>query len=174
MDRKQTRNQYGFTLIEVMIAMVVFSVGLLGVATMQINAIGGNSFASGLTEAATIAQDKMEELMALDYDDPLLDDTDGDGTGQDANNDGVDDGGMGQDNDNDGLVDDGEDFGLDDRVNPDGTQLYLLGINNYTIFWNVAIDEPETDSKRVRVIIAWIDEGLITKEIVLNSIKVRM
>ena len=159
MDRNQTRNQYGFTLIEVMIAMVVFAVGLLGVATMQINAIGGNSFASGLTEAATIGQDKMEELMALDYDDPLLDDTDGDGTGQDANNDGVDDG--------------GNDFGLNDTANPDGTQLYLQAINSHTIFWNIAIDEPETGSKRVRVITTWIEDGL-TKRITLNSIKVRM
>ena len=66
MNKIIQKNQSGFTLIEIMIAMVVFSIGLLGVAAMQIAAVKGNSSSNGLTEAATIAQNKMEELMILD------------------------------------------------------------------------------------------------------------
>lgn len=64
---KQSTNQQGFTLIEILIAITVFSIGILAVAAMQVSSIKGNSSASGLTEAVTLAQDKMEELMSLDY-----------------------------------------------------------------------------------------------------------
>lgn len=63
------KNQKGFTLIEVMIAMTILSIGILGVAKMQISAMQGNSYASGLTEATSFAQNKMEELVGLAYDD---------------------------------------------------------------------------------------------------------
>jgi len=53
----------GFTLIEVMIALVIFSIGVLGLAAMQIDFIRGNATARGVTEAASQASDKMEELM---------------------------------------------------------------------------------------------------------------
>ena len=66
MNNKDIKEQ-GFTLIEIMIAMVVFLIGILGVTAMQISAVKGNSSASGLSEAVIIAQDKMEELMMLDY-----------------------------------------------------------------------------------------------------------
>jgi type IV pilus assembly protein PilV len=57
----------GFTLIEVIIAISLLAVGLLAVASMQISAITGNAQANRVTEATTAAQDKLEELMALDY-----------------------------------------------------------------------------------------------------------
>jgi len=68
------RNEQGFTLLEVIIAMGLLTFGLLAVASMQIGAIQGNSFAARTTEGVTWAQDKMEDLLALSYDD--LDDND--------------------------------------------------------------------------------------------------
>ncbi len=63
----------GFTLMEVMIALVIFSIGVLGLAAMQIDFIQGNATALGVTEAAHQASDKMEELMAVNYTDSALD-----------------------------------------------------------------------------------------------------
>jgi type IV pilus modification protein PilV len=61
------RGAQGFTLIEVMVAMVVFAVGLLAIGALQITAIKGNSVARGNTEAATLAMDQVESLCS-DYD----------------------------------------------------------------------------------------------------------
>lgn len=57
----------GFTLIEVILAISILTVGLLAVASMQVSAIRGNSYADCVTEAAVLAQDKLEELMADSY-----------------------------------------------------------------------------------------------------------
>ena len=70
-------NEKGFSLIEILIAVTVFAIGILAVGKMQITAIKGNSFASVLSDATTLAQDRMEELMGLSYADPLLDDANG-------------------------------------------------------------------------------------------------
>jgi len=59
----------GFTLIEVILAISILTVGLLAVASMQVSAIRGNSYADCVTEAAVLAQDKLEELMAENYSD---------------------------------------------------------------------------------------------------------
>ena len=158
-------NRNGFTLIEIMIAMVVLAIGILGVAKMQLSAIKGNSYASGLTEASTLAQNKMEELMSLAYDDSALDDDDGDGTGKDADNDGFDD---------DTNDDTGNNFGLDDTAGPDGTEQYIGQTSiQYAIDWNIAVDEPVTDSKRIRVLVLWRQNG-VNKRLTLNSVKVVM
>ena len=63
----------GFTLIEVIIALTIFAVGLLAVAAMQNSAVKMNAAAGRLTSLATRAKDKIEELSALPYADPCLD-----------------------------------------------------------------------------------------------------
>jgi prepilin-type N-terminal cleavage/methylation domain-containing protein len=63
----------GFTLIEVLIAMAIFAVGLLALASLQIRSIQLNAAARMQTEETTIAVDWLERLIALPYDDPLLD-----------------------------------------------------------------------------------------------------
>jgi type IV pilus assembly protein PilV len=70
----------GFTLSEVLVAVVVLSLGLLGLARMHIAAIQVNTIASRLTQGTTLAQDRTERLMALSYDDAMLADTTGQGT----------------------------------------------------------------------------------------------
>ena len=63
----------GFTLLEVIVAISILTFGLLAVASMQMTAIRGNYNASNITEATTVAQDRLEDLMGLLYSDPLLD-----------------------------------------------------------------------------------------------------
>jgi type IV pilus assembly protein PilV len=63
----------GYTLIEVLIAITIFAVGLLAVAGMQTSAIRMNSTAGKLTNLSTWGMDKIEELEALPYSDTSLD-----------------------------------------------------------------------------------------------------
>lgn len=68
-----THGQRGFTLLEVMIALAIFAVGILAVSAMQINSINQNAGARMQTEATTLATDAMERLLALPYDHSQLD-----------------------------------------------------------------------------------------------------
>jgi type IV pilus modification protein PilV len=62
-----TKNQ-GYTLIEVLIAMAIFAVGFLALATLQIKSIKQNASAKMYTEATTMAVDSLERLISLPYD----------------------------------------------------------------------------------------------------------
>ena len=67
--RKKVRiGENGFTLIEILIAISIFAIGMLAVASMQISGIQGNGTAKALTGASTWASDRIERLMALSYD----------------------------------------------------------------------------------------------------------
>ena len=59
-----SRKSTGFTLIEVLIALVILAVGLLGMVGLMAKTTGNNSYGGHLTEAATLAQDKLEQLRA--------------------------------------------------------------------------------------------------------------
>ena len=59
------KKQDGFTLIEVLIALTIFSVGLLAIAAMQTSAIRMNSTGNRLTELSTVGIEKFEQLMSL-------------------------------------------------------------------------------------------------------------
>ena len=52
----------GFTLLEVLVATIVLSVSLLALANLMMIAIKNTSFGGHMTEASTMAQDKIEEL----------------------------------------------------------------------------------------------------------------
>jgi type IV pilus assembly protein PilV len=71
-DRQVMRHQAGFTLIEVMIALAIFAIGILAVSAMQITAINQNSGSRMQTEATAVAEQLIERLMALPYDHDLL------------------------------------------------------------------------------------------------------
>ena len=58
------KNQKGFTFVEVMIAMVILSAGLLALAEIQIVAIKANATSKNITSATILNEGKLEELMA--------------------------------------------------------------------------------------------------------------
>jgi hypothetical protein len=67
-------SEFGFSLTEIMAAVVVFSCGLIGLGSMQITAIKLNAEAHITTQIAALGQEQMEELLALPFTDPVLQD----------------------------------------------------------------------------------------------------
>jgi len=65
-----SKGQAGFTLIEVLIAITIFAIGLLAIAGMQMTAIQTNSTASEITARAALAEGIMEEILSWDSTDP--------------------------------------------------------------------------------------------------------
>jgi type IV pilus assembly protein PilV len=62
----------GFTLLEVMIALVILAVGLLGLAALQLTSVKSNAFSSEMTYATMTAQQFAEFLKDLPYTDDYL------------------------------------------------------------------------------------------------------
>jgi len=76
-------NSDGFTLIEVMIALVVLGVGILAVVGLFISSIKGNDMGRKVTEVTSLGQSRLDELMtAVSYDN--LPTEEGTETGMDA------------------------------------------------------------------------------------------
>jgi prepilin-type N-terminal cleavage/methylation domain-containing protein len=63
----------GFTLIEVLIAMAIFAVGILALAGLQVTYIGGNASAQMQTEATALGAQVIEQLKSLPFDAAELD-----------------------------------------------------------------------------------------------------
>jgi type IV pilus assembly protein PilV len=59
----------GFSLIEVLIALVILAISLLALAGLMATTARNNSFGGHITEASTFAQDKLEEFRAMRWDD---------------------------------------------------------------------------------------------------------
>ena len=70
---REKRGQQGFTLIEVLMAMAIFSIGILAVGAMQITSTNSNASARIHTEEYTWVVDQIERLTGLDYDHGDLD-----------------------------------------------------------------------------------------------------
>jgi prepilin-type N-terminal cleavage/methylation domain-containing protein len=67
MIKKSNSHSAGFTLLEAVIAMAVFSIGVLGMAALQTTAISSNTLAENVQENTCLAMSYIEELMAADY-----------------------------------------------------------------------------------------------------------
>lgn len=68
------KNNAGFTLIEVMVAIVVLAIGILGAGSMQLSVLNSNAGSYDLTEATALALDQIENTMTWDYTDARLTD----------------------------------------------------------------------------------------------------
>jgi prepilin-type N-terminal cleavage/methylation domain-containing protein len=132
---KTKQHDQGFTLLEVMMAICILTFGILAIASMQYAAMRGNHFAGGVTEGVTWGGDQLEKLVDLAWDDNLLQDADGDGTG-----------GLG-------------DMGFDNDDSTAGDADFQAVEGQYTIFWNVADDALTAGTKTISVIVTWSDHG---------------
>lgn len=68
--KRRAARQSGFSLVELMIAMVVLVVGSLGVASLVIYGIRLQDFSAHSTQAAALAKAKVEQLRVTDAADP--------------------------------------------------------------------------------------------------------
>ncbi len=69
---KIRHDQHGFTLLELLIAISIFAIGLLSIAGMQITAIRTNSSANTMTAGSALAGGILEEIMAWPADQAAL------------------------------------------------------------------------------------------------------
>lgn len=157
-------NEAGFTLIEVIVALAILTIGILAVNAMQTAAVKGNMAASDITIASTWASDRVEQIFGMEYDD--FEDQNGNGlrSAQDANNNGIDDDDEG--NNIDGVTN----FGLEQ--NTLGTADYndVAPDGRYTVLWNVAEDVPMPDTRTIYVIV---NNDVTGKSVTLKHIKAR-
>lgn len=144
------QNNRGFSLLEVLLGITVFMIGMLGVTALNISSLKSNTFSGNMSEAVIIAGDRIEKLMAMPFED--LQDTNGNGTDQDADDDGLDD-----DLATPGTHDDNPNFGLDDTGADADDSDPNIGKNSiFTVYWNVAVGEPLPEkTKTVNVIVEW-------------------
>lgn len=146
------KNHKGFSLIEVMIAMAILSLGILSVAKMQINSESGNFSSASVSEATNLARETINTIRSIDY--------------QNANL----------------LLDPNTtDFGagLNDNTNGtvpphyNSTYLSFITNQNYTVNYNVAENWPLPDTTTIRIIVSWNELGLgkSLKTITMDCIK---
>jgi len=120
----------GFTLLEVILAISILTIGILAVASMQLSSIRGNDFARSVTEVSTWGGDQLEKLLALPYNDASLNDTDADGAA-----------------------------GLHDATAATADYGPVTQ-GEYSVFWDVAVDHVASNTKTITVIVTWTDRGV--------------
>ncbi|MBV5328989.1 MAG: prepilin-type N-terminal cleavage/methylation domain-containing protein [Chlorobium sp.] len=153
---KQKQSEQGFTLIEVLVAIAVLTIGILSLYSMHVSSINGNASASNMTMGTNWASDRVEILLSRPYNHSDLEDDNGDGTNEpvDAN----------------GADTDGGNFGLDNATPTTADGRDTSPDNRYTILWNVGIDTPVPNCKTIRVIVTSQDHG-VTKSIPVTYFK---
>lgn len=57
-----TEANHGFTIVEILVSMVIFTIGISALASVSLNIITGNNFGSKYVDAAALAQDTLEEI----------------------------------------------------------------------------------------------------------------
>ncbi len=68
-EKLSIRPKEGFTLVEVMIALVVLLLGMLGVMGMQYYAVAGNTTSREMRIATSLSQEKVDQLRLTQYSD---------------------------------------------------------------------------------------------------------
>ncbi len=53
----------GFSMLEILVAVIILGVGIMGLATLQSRGIRGNDLGNRTSQAIALAQDKLEELI---------------------------------------------------------------------------------------------------------------
>ena len=86
-SKRTLRSKYGFSLVEVMVAMVIFLVASVSIAQLLAMTTRMHLQAHNGTEATRLAEAKLDELKTLDFDiDPSIQITTGDALNTDIAN----------------------------------------------------------------------------------------
>ena len=145
--KKIISQQVGFTLIEVMVALAIFVLGIVGCYTLQVNSSLSSSMSNTVGTASTWAQYMAEDLLARQYADDNNTRTDAflknvhSSSGASA----------------DGLTDvDAAVAGTSDGVRyvyADGSIGTAAANAIYSIFWNIVDRRPMPSVKQIRIIV---------------------
>jgi len=66
------RSQHGFTLIELMMAMVILGIGIISIVALQTQDMAYNNSSRRQTQSSTWAMDRIEQLRSVPYTDAQL------------------------------------------------------------------------------------------------------
>jgi Tfp pilus assembly protein PilV len=69
---RKTRREGGFTLIETMVAILVMTIGLFGVAALMSSSLNSGAHSRYMSTAALLASEKLEDLSRLPNNDTAL------------------------------------------------------------------------------------------------------
>jgi type IV pilus assembly protein PilV len=151
----------GFTLMEIMLSVMVLSVGLLAIGSMQVKAINGNLHATRLTEGSTWAQNTIERLMSLPYGDQALQDT----------------------TSYSGETEEVRRNSLRHPLPPLSQQPipdpetyppeHQAREEMFTIHWNVEDNLEQNNAKSIAVVVTWA-EGSVQRAVVIESVRPRI
>jgi len=144
----------GFSLIEMIIAVLVLGIGILALIQMQVAVMNGNLSANQMTTATTLAQDEIEQLRRLELTNAALTDSN---AGNNAN-----------------LISAPNAASLEhnDANNPVDEKGGTTGLRRYYRCWNVADDTPTQGAKTVVVFVFWgalEDNGLPRHQVIIPT-----
>jgi type IV pilus assembly protein PilV len=81
--QRAMRSESGFTLLELLVAITILAVGLMGTLNMQSTGLRANGFAQRTTSAAAVARAAMDELISRPGSDVFFDTAQAAGTAYD-------------------------------------------------------------------------------------------
>jgi len=137
-NRETKKHGQGFTLIEVLVSLAIFAIGIIACYAMQVRSASTTGMANSVLTSSTWATYLVEDLLALDYDDPLLDNSAGNATNGFTD---IDDTASG--------TPDGVRY-----IQPDGSVNQSPATGDlYSVYWNIAEDRPLDGLKQIRVIV---------------------
>ncbi len=139
-ERRIILKESGFTLIEVMVALVIFLIAIIGCYSLQISSSFSNARSYSVAAASTWAQFMAEDLLARQYasyyTDPLLVNSKGSSNGLTNIND----------------CTTGSPDGVR-YVHADGSIDTIAASSIYTTCWNIVDDRPMKHIKQIHIIV---------------------
>jgi type IV pilus assembly protein PilV len=125
----------GFSLIEVMIALVVLGIGMLGVAAAQLRALQFAAESDNRTQAMYLAEEQLEYFLAMEPDNAAL--TPNGGAGGDPN----------------GII-------LADLVTDTRNDEGVGEQTEYRRTWQIEQNTPQANLRRITVRVRWNPKGV--------------
>ncbi len=160
-DVKIDNSQKGLTLIEVLVALTILAIGLLGVALMQVISITGNTFSKEMAVATELGQDMLEKLRTFEYTETVEDPT-------------LTEAGSPHDN---SELSNATGFAQPNPLDARGMRTDAAGVDLplrlYTRTWTVVDDDPVIDMKTIAVTVSWQEKGTTDRSVTISAVKVQ-